>query len=514
MHTCTIGNLVDHSRPQHDLGQGPPAHLRWVVRIIAVSALAIAGHLAWVAMLTGNTVGCGSEGLFDCGEVLSSRWSKWMGLPVSLPAAAWYASLVVTTAFVGPRVPQRVRQTAWLLSTVMMLTAGLSAMWFIGLQAFVVGKFCVYCLFVHAAGLVLAALALCYGAATWAGRLQRGALAMLGASVLILGQVLVAPPPTYVVDAYDNEYMESNGDPLVLDLVDTVPPSSGADAGLTTTNVPTVDPEVEAATATTPIPSLSPVPGESNADDAQPDASAEKSKTTPTAPAAVDTPATAGGDSKTTGTKTAEKPRERIVSFLGGRAKLDAYQRPVIGSMDAPHILVELFDYTCPHCRRLHGQLQSAHKRYGDQVAIVLLHLPLDARCNRSIGQTNAQHAQACDLTRCAIAVWRSQPAVFEQYHDWMFASPSARSASEARAEAARLIGADVLKKALDEPVIGKLISQHVSVYEQAQKGAIPKLMFPRVTLRGEPNTEADLFRLLEKELKIEPVTAKVSQSR
>lgn len=49
----------------------------------------------------------------------------------------------------------------------------------------------------------------------------------------------------------------------------------------------------------------------------------------------------------------------------------------VVGSRDAPIMVVQFSDLECPFCRRFHGTLRSAQSDYGDKVAYSFVHYPL-----------------------------------------------------------------------------------------------------------------------------------------
>lgn len=49
----------------------------------------------------------------------------------------------------------------------------------------------------------------------------------------------------------------------------------------------------------------------------------------------------------------------------------------LIGRPDAPVRILEFTDFECPFCRRLHHDLVSLHERFGDSVAVVVVHFPL-----------------------------------------------------------------------------------------------------------------------------------------
>ena len=191
----------------------------------------------------------------------------------------------------------------------------------------------------------------------------------------------------------------------------------------------------------------------------------------------------------------------RVISVLDGR-RLDIKGRPLIGSPAAKHVLVELFDYTCVHCRTLHKNLHQVQSLYGEQLAVLTLPLPLNAQCNSAVVGTSYVHRDACDLARCALAVWRRKPEAFPQYHNWLMGAPNGRTPAEARARAAQLIGQDMLRQELGGTVLDVYFEQHAGLYRRANKGALPQLMSSAFTLKGEVGF-AELCRLLEEKLHV-----------
>ena len=67
-----------------------PTRLRtglWAVCALALGATTVAGYLAWATWNSSPIVGCGEQSLFDCSEVITGKWSKWLGMPVSFLGA-------------------------------------------------------------------------------------------------------------------------------------------------------------------------------------------------------------------------------------------------------------------------------------------------------------------------------------------------------------------------------------------------------------------------------------------
>jgi uncharacterized membrane protein/protein-disulfide isomerase len=135
------------------------ATVRWSIRLLALAACGVTGYLLWVSLAArGLPAGCGSGS--GCEEVLASRWSAVFGVPVSAPAISVYLGVLVASLFVGPPVPAITRRCAWAALVVLAAAIAAAAVWFIGLQALVLGAFCPWCMADHALGLALAGLIL------------------------------------------------------------------------------------------------------------------------------------------------------------------------------------------------------------------------------------------------------------------------------------------------------------------------------------------------------------------
>ena len=100
------------------------------------------------------------------------------------------------------------------------------------------------------------------------------------------------------------------------------------------------------------------------------------------------------------------------MKFLGGKLTLDTYKNPIIGSPDAPHIVVEMVSYDCAHCRKMHATIERALERYGDQVAILVMPIPFDKDCNKLITDPAASHRGACTTAEVGARRRPARPAV------------------------------------------------------------------------------------------------------
>lgn len=111
---------------------------------VLIAALAVAGLCINIFLLTRTLgdaaiAGCGGG---PCDEVLASRWSSLLGLPI--PAIGMVVYVLLLLSFF--------RQLEILRLPLLGGIAG-AALWFIGVQAFILGKFCPWCMAAHGIGL-------------------------------------------------------------------------------------------------------------------------------------------------------------------------------------------------------------------------------------------------------------------------------------------------------------------------------------------------------------------------
>jgi hypothetical protein len=128
---------------------------------------------------------------------------------VSGLAAGAYLAMLVASLSIGPATTAPVRRLAWGALLVLVGSAAGSAVWFIIVQKWVIGAFCLHCMATHIIGLLLAALVI------WRAPLQFdddstprriiGPLPALGlglvglalAGILAACQVGITPPAVY-----------------------------------------------------------------------------------------------------------------------------------------------------------------------------------------------------------------------------------------------------------------------------------------------------------------------------
>jgi hypothetical protein len=191
--------------------------------------------------------------------------------------------------------------------------------------------------------------------------------------------------------------------------------------------------------------------------------------------------------------------RQRIISLLDRKAEIDIYQHPILGSPEARHVVVKLFDYTCPHCRVMHGHLQAARQQFGPDLAIVMLPVPMNSSCNQFVLRTDAKHVEACELAKLALAVWGADAARFEAFDAWLFAPDHPPTAVQARAKAVELVGEAALNRELGDWRLGDRLAIGVKLYHLAGQGAIPKVLVPPSgMIRGRVESRGEVLQFLQ----------------
>ena len=474
-----------------------------LIAALAVVALCLSGYLSWTTWSAGSMAGCTGDGLIDCDHVLASHWSKWLGLPVSLLGSLTYIGIL---AACWPAARHSQGLALSILLTLSLMAAG-SAVWFIGLQIVVLQSFCIYCMAVHTCGLSIGVLTLFFVREATAGSKDDQMRALLGVANVsqpsneqseIATQYRLYPLVAMGIAAVGltvlmggQYFFQPAG--LVLERIAKAPASS----------------DIESTVAETTSAGVG---------DAAPagDLAADRGE--------MSEPAEIGFDSNTDGpdnlasivdkdhpekssTPTEEVPSSasRLIAFNGLSEPVDVYDVPVLGNPEAEHVLVEMMDYTCTHCRHLHHHVHAALERYGDQVAFVVYHAPLSKRCNPHVQRDRPVHVHACDYARLALGVWKLDQTKFVEFHDWLMESKKAPSVFEARQKAMKLVGEKILLDKALKADLFRGFASNSDVVKEVRSG-LPLLLSEDGIIRGYPKNEGEWFMFLEELLGVEPL--------
>lgn len=501
---------------------------RWAIRVLAWLAFFVAAYLAWNALHGTSVAGCGAGTQTDCDIVLTSSWSKWLGVPVAFVGLACFASLAALSVMLGLTGPRNGR---WVDTLVVMLSiAAMGAgLWFIGVQLFAIGHICRYCMVVDVIGIAVGGLTIwtvvsCMSTVSSARAADKGlmalrtmtaprtaaapllpkaatmrapqgpgrpaiALALGGAFALVallIGGQILRPSKTYA--RQQNVALETP-----IDLTST----AAADSQTKPADSTTAHEHVAMR-----VPTESAVSDDAKADDDDKSADFQP-------PADSDSEATAAPPPSE-----AAPQRKRLVKFLNGTLTLDVYEHPVLGNPEAPHVMVEMVSYDCPHCRKMHKTVQSGLRRYGDQLAIILLMLPLESKCNRLVTDPSASHAGACTTARMALGVAALKPRAFQAFHDWLMADKDKPpSQDKIVVKAFGLVDRQRFRDLTRGDELNKKISQYVDLYamfqgrkDSSKKFGLPVQIMGDEVMSGGAEDPDDVYEAWEKNLGIKPL--------
>jgi len=508
---------------------------KWFLAVLAVPmliALGISCYLSYVSITASEIAGCSGGKLFDCAHVIYSKWSKVFGFPVSGLAVLTYVGMIgALTVTCISRFSSSVRQFAWTAVTGLAIAAALAGLYFIFLQVFVLEHLCPWCLGAHTCGLLIALSVLVCKARPAFGQLSAvSGLAAAGLALMIGIQVNSEEPPKYEVITLvpesavvantasdqtftaapsdfdgDEGFMSPPGDeddlfappsdededffaPPVEDFDDTdvqeasflMPAQFNATIALMSHLAIGHSPLQSAMLLPLPVQE----PQQNGSETKQEDGSKTKQE------------GSAAKQTEEPKKKLKKKEPQRVVEFMG--RKLNAYQWPIDGSPTAKYVFVEMFDYTCPHCRTTSRALFKVKENMGDDLAVVVLPVPMNTRCNPSVKVDHADHIEACELSELAVAVWRIDPSKFSEFHHWMFEGDHAPDYSTAYAKASELVASEKLNKEQKKGTSAEFVKIHCKMYQLLNAGPVPKLLFPTSAVQGEFTSVEELTRMIQ----------------
>ena len=197
----------------------------------------------------------------------------------------------------------------------------------------------------------------------------------------------------------------------------------------------------------------------------------------------------------------------REITLLGGKLKLDTYKEAVLGSPDAKYIVVELMDYTCPHCRKMQPHIREALHRYGDQLAVVILPVPLELECNKLVPETDPIHRGSCKISEVALAVAKVDPSKFVDFHNYLLADEkNVPSPTQSVMRAFRLVDRQEFGKVSHSRETEDRIQQNIRLFATLsaqhrgdEKFGLPVQILGDTVLTGGDLSVEELFEAWEK---------------
>jgi hypothetical protein len=378
-------------------------------------------------------------------------------MPVSVLALIVDLTLLLTTFSCGNKSTPKQRRGAWeIMVPCAVLVLG-GALWFVALQAFVLHRFCPWCMAAHVCGAIAAVLLLVRvpvtesperrdkdPAVSRSTAVKFAALALLAIALLGVAQTF-APGKTYSVAvvpiAPSNSVIETSA-PNVQ--VNATPPAVSA-TNISATKPAITQSNVPVAILTNAVP-----------------------------------PSTIAG--------------AQTFDVFNGRIRLDLAQAPVWGSPDAPHKLISLYDYTCHHCREMHERVVAVQRSFGNKLAVVSLPMPLDAQCNPTIRRTHPLQTNACVYAKLGLSVWRAKRDAIQTFDDWLFGFEKPPPLADVTNKAVQLVGTVAFEAAIRDPWIEQQLRMDMDLFAISMRdyrnGSMPQFIIGSNIISGTLSTE------------------------
>jgi uncharacterized membrane protein len=527
---------------------------RWTLRVLSWLAFFVAAYLAWNSVTGASVAGCGVGDANSCDIVLSSSWSKWLGIPVAVLGLACYATLAALSVVLGIENPQVSR---WINTAVVLLSilAAGASLWFIVVQLIAIGRICPFCMFTDLCGLAIGGVAI-WATAQWyftrapirSSHASAAGLTALKSAIPARGTVPTVTPtanrsvPVVTPRGVPAATMDSAttilslpialggaGSLLVLLMAGQIilpaktytSQEARLDESMTltgakeSTSTDSADPSTAQDHVAMRLPNDA-VTGSADRDETGPPVSVDELfPSEPKKPddSAFRDEASADADLPANGTNGPEPPinssQSRIVEFLNGSLKLDVYKHALIGSPEAPHVMIEMVSYDCPHCREMHRIVERGLARYGSQLAVLIMPIPLETRCNRLITDPKASHQGACSTARMALGVAAIRPQAFERFHNWLMADKEKPPrADKIIAQAYGTVDRARLSSLSNGPDLNRQIKEYIELYATLAQRAggnnkfgLPVQILGSHIMAGKAEKESDVFEAWEKHL-------------
>jgi protein-disulfide isomerase len=172
------------------------------------------------------------------------------------------------------------------------------------------------------------------------------------------------------------------------------------------------------------------------------------------------------------------------------RAKLDVSQfGPPRGGPDAPIAVVEISDFTCPYCQRVHAPLAAWVAARADRVKLFYKPFPIES------------HPGALEAAQAG--EWARSKGLFWAMHDAMFEHPEAAHAIGDLADLARSAGGDPadLRAALEEKTfLGKVRASQAEARQAGLRGTPTLFVNGRMLVLSDFSEEGLDFTLRDEE--------------
>ena len=175
---------------------------------------------------------------------------------------------------------------------------------------------------------------------------------------------------------------------------------------------------------------------------------------------------------------------------------------PIIGDRNAKKRIAVLFDYTCHHCRTLHGYVRQIIPKYKNQLSSIMVPMPLDSKCNPRIKTTQKDHINACNYAKICLAVHQVSPGKYDEFDKWLFSDHnSTKPLSTVRKYAEEIAGEKIFNETIDSQSVLDQLATNIEVYNlNSNNGGttiMPQSIIKNRVMFGPPPSAQALEKIL-----------------
>jgi protein-disulfide isomerase/uncharacterized membrane protein len=164
--------------------------------------------------------------------------------------------------------------------------------------------------------------------------------------------------------------------------------------------------------------------------------------------------------------------------------RIDATNRPYLGSKNAAVTVVEFSDFLCPYCAKAAKYLKLAGSGNHDKARFVFRHYPLDKSCNRRLNSN--VHPGACLLAEGAVCAHEQDK--FWDFHDIAFETGGKISSAVVQDIAATIgMNMDTFNSCLASGRGRRVVAEDIDAAANAGVTGTPTLFINGRRLRGVP---------------------------
>jgi hypothetical protein len=161
----------------------------------------------------------------------------------------------------------------------------------------------------------------------------------------------------------------------------------------------------------------------------------------------------------------------------------------------------------------MHSIIKRAASRYGEQVAIIVIPIPMEKGCNKLITDPATSKPGACTTARMSLGVARLKPYAFARFHDWLMADKDEPPRLDAIiAKSYGLVDRNKLRELRNSEKLDKQIAQYVDLYANLLKQhtgdktfGLPVQILGDHLLTGSVEKADEVFKAWEEHLGVKP---------